>query len=86
MMKKLHPAIQAYVDLFELYTSDDPPGIPYAQDPVGRARLECEWQKRGIDVPENILDMFNWWVEIGGERTAKRLCAKWRKELEKRTP
>ena len=73
---KTHPIIQAYEDLFEAYTSDDPPGIPYADNPVQRARLETECKRRGIDLRENFLEEMELFERIGLFKRVKQLCRK----------
>ncbi len=74
-----HPAIALYEELFFSATTGQCDRIPFAQEPVGRAWLDSEMDKRGIPYPENMCDYWNWWIEIGGERTAKRLARKWKR-------
>lgn len=78
-----HPAIVAYEDLYERILNEgktDAGWMPMGSgDPVGRARLEAEWTRRGIEYPENIVEMFHWWEKIGGLVVAKRITRKEKK-------
>lgn len=78
-MKK-HPAIEVYEQVAQsiLDNKDDASLMPMGTgDIVGRARLESALRRQGIEMPENIIEFFKWWEEIGGPKVAK----KWRLKL-----
>jgi hypothetical protein len=38
--------------------------------------------RRGIEYPENFIDYFQWWIDIGGQKACARLGRQWRKTKE----
>ena len=77
-----HPAVACYEEVFKRVTFDGSGEIPNAEEPVGRARFDAELDRRGIEYPENFIDYFQWWIDIGGQKACARLCRQWRKTKE----
>lgn len=70
-MKTLHPALALYKKLFDQAATEDRPDLPTHYVPRSWFAVKC--REAGIEMPENVVKMWEWEQSIGLNKFAEKI-------------